>query len=322
MYIVQTVIHSITASLIVEGALISWNIRAPYLKQWFRMMIVFIPVIAFPIYQVISPHRGDVYFRLNSLFDSHRLFFFEIYNNISLSTIFFLALALTALIFIIQEFVPIASDILQKKHDHNEKLPEEINESFKLKISEALNGLPFDVDGVEILNDEDLMLFSATGMKPKIFVTTGLLEAFSIEHLNVAFAHEIAHIHRSRRPILILAYLFRVLMLYNPVAMFEFRRLAQEEEKVCDDIAINLTGKPNILIEAIEMLMTSTDEIDPKTNRGKGSILSAIEIHSYNIMLKNRIHRIKQYNQEDIQWWGIPYFLTLIIILCINYFIV
>ena len=322
MYVVQTIIHSFVASLIVESALISWKIRTPHLKQWFRIMVILLPISAFPVYQLINPDRGDVYFRLDSLFDSNRLLFFEIWGDVSFLFVFIFLLVLTAVIFVIQEFVPVLADILRKRPDYDEEVIEEMDESLNLKIIEGLEGLPIEMNSIEILNEADFVLFSTTGINPKIYVSTGLIEAFSPEHLKVAFAHEIAHIHRSRRPVLILAYLFRVLMLYNPIAMFEFRRLAQEEEKVCDDIAVSLTGKPDVLIEAIEMLRLSPDELKTKTNGGIDGIVSAVENYSYDILLKSRIKRIREHNQDDIRWWGIPYCLTLALIVCINYFIV
>lgn len=322
MYIVQNIIHSMIAFLVVEIAIISWKIRTPNIQQWFRILVIFLPVAAFPFYQLLSPHRGDVYFRVNSLFDSNRLLFLEMWGGISVLTIFILILAFTTLIFIIQELMPVISDILKKKPIAEEEVSEDIDESMEIKIAAALNGLPVDRHAVEILNDSDLILFSTTGKEPKIYVSTGIIESFSEDHLNVAFAHEIAHIQRSRRPVLILAYLFRIIMFFNPVAMIEFRRLAQEEEKVCDDIAIQLTGKPDVLTEAVEILRASPEDLKAETDKGIEGIVSAVENYSHDILLQTRIQRIAHYSQDDIDWWGIPYCLTATIIICINYFVV
>jgi len=72
-----------------------------------------------------------------------------------------------------------------------------------------MEGLPFDERLVEIIDDDDLALFSFTGLKPTIYVSTGLITTFSIEHLQVAFAHEVAHIHRSIGSALIFDVLLR-----------------------------------------------------------------------------------------------------------------
>ena len=73
-----------------------------------------------------------------------------------------------------------------------------------------MEGLPFDERLVEIIDDDDLTLFSFTGLKPTIYVSKRLITTFSIEHLQVAFAHEVAHIRRSLGSALIFAYMLRV----------------------------------------------------------------------------------------------------------------
>lgn len=104
--------------------------------------------------------------------------------------------------------------------------------------------------------------------------------------------------------------------------MIEFRKLAQEEEKVCDDIAIALTGKPEALAEAIDMLRPETEGnktvTDSKVVEG---IVLAIEDHSHDALLKSRGFRIR-HSHNDNPDWGIPYLVTLVLIICLNYFIV
>jgi len=76
-----------------------------------------------------------------------------------------------------------------------------------------------------------------------IYVSTGLI---SLSVRNIFRLHWRTKLPTSREaesPSSSFAYLLRVLLFFNPVAMIEFRRLAHEEEKVCDDIAIELTGK-------------------------------------------------------------------------------
>jgi Zn-dependent protease with chaperone function len=199
---------------------------------------------------------------------------------------------------------------------------EVVEEAVELKVSEALNGLPIERGAVEILHDEDLVIFSSTGLHPRIFLSIGIIKSFTSDHLRAAFAHELGHIRRSRRPVLILAYLLRVCMFYNPVALFEFRKMAQEEEDVCDDFAVALTGKPAALSEAVDMLRPEPEDYDVGPGRGGvRSIASAIEYHSHNALMKGRMLRIAQPHADDSSW-GVPYAATLALIVGINYFIV
>jgi hypothetical protein len=321
MYIIQTVIHSAIASLLVECAFLVWALKAPQVKQWFRFVVILLPIISFPLYQLAFPRRGDVYFRMESLFDSDRWFFIGQWGSISVLALFTVILAGTAIVFIVQELVPILSNILDQIHAAEQTIAEEIDESISRKVRKALKGLPLDESFVQIMNDEDLALFSSTGLKPMIYVSTGLIEAFSIEHLHVAFAHEIAHIQRSRTPVLILAYILRVIVFFNPIAMIEFRRIAHEEEKVCDDIAISMTGKPEVLSEAIEMLRPTPEDYNLDTSRGAERLVSTLEHYSHDILLKSRANRIRN-SIQDVPLWGVPFVVTIALIVSINFFIV
>jgi Zn-dependent protease with chaperone function len=321
MYAVQTILHSFIASVLSYCALLAWNLRSPQVKQRFHFMVIFLPVISFPLYQMIFPRRGDLYFRLESLLDSNKWFLLDLTDGVPLFALFIIVMALTSVVFLIQELVPIILHLFRQMRGGDETDADDADEALILKVSKALAGLPVDLKSVEILNDEDLALFSSTGLNPKIYVSTGLITSFSPEHLHTALAHEIGHIQRSRKPVLLLAYVFRMIMFYNPIAMIEFRKLAQEEEKVCDDIAVALTGRPDALAEAIDMLRPEAEGRNASNMGGVEGIVSTIEHHSHDALLKSRGFRIRQSRQDDPHW-GVPYIVTMSLIICLNYFIV
>jgi hypothetical protein len=70
MYVVQAFLHSALSAALVGSSLLAWNVRDPSVKQRFRLIVIFVPLLAFPLYQAISPDRGSVYFRLDALLDS------------------------------------------------------------------------------------------------------------------------------------------------------------------------------------------------------------------------------------------------------------
>lgn len=107
-------------------------------------------------------------------------------------------------------------------------------------------------------------------------------------------------------------------MFYNPIVMIEFRKLAQEEEKVCDDIAVAMTGNAKALAEAIDMLRPAAESTNIK---GVEAIAAGIERYSHEVLLKNRVLRLGD-NRGDNSSWGVPYFITMAFIIGINYFIV
>ncbi len=315
-------LHSAIASVLIGCAFIAWDLRSPRVKQRFRFMVIFLPVVSFPIFQLLSPERGDVYFRLGSLLDSNRWLFLEVWGWASALKVLFVICACTTIVFVLQELVPIVITQLEQMRETGQTVADEVDDGVVRKVAEAMEGLPFSANSVEIFDDEDLALFSNTGFNPRIYVSTGLIKSFNTEHLQAAFAHEIGHIRRSRRPTLILAYIVRTLMFYNPVAMIEFRRLAQEEEKICDDIAIALTGKPEAVVEAVNMLRPGPEEYGPGDHRrGFREIVSAFEQYSLAVILKSRAERIGQ-SRRDEPHWGVPYFITMALIIGINYYVV
>jgi Zn-dependent protease with chaperone function len=317
MYAVQTVLHSLIASVLVECAFMAWDIKAPSVKQRFRFMVILLPLLSFPVYQWISPRRGDAYFRLESLADSNKWFYLGPWNTPPIAVLFIILLAISSLIFIVQELLPIVFQMREQTRVADEPAADALENGMARKVSLAVEGLPFDERSVEILNDDDLVLFSDTGLNPRIYVSTGLIATFTIEHLQAALAHEIGHIQRTRKPVLIFAYILRMLMFYNPVIMVEFRKMAQEEENVCDDIAVALTGKPEALSEAVDLFRSAAEEHGP----GASGIASSLEQYSHNVLLKNRVLRIGQ-RREDDSPWSAPYFVTLALIVSINYFVV
>lgn len=323
MYAVQTVLHSLTASVISYCAILAWDVKTPWVKQKYFFLVIVLPVVSFPVYQTIYPQRGDPFFRLETLLDSNKWFLIDFSGVPPVLAVFMVILLLTSMVFTVQELVPIVLNVFRQKHESEvAEDTEEVEESIRLKVSNALFDLPITEDSVEIIHDDDLLLYSSTGLNPKIHVSTGLIKSFSSDHLQASFAHEIGHIQRSRKPVLLFAYLLRVCMFYNPIAMIEFRKLAQEEEKICDDIAITLTGKHESLAEAIEMLRPDTEHRNVEgSTKGMEGIASAIEDHGHDALLKSRGIRIGQ-SEHKQPWWGLPFVITLVLILCINFFVV
>lgn len=330
MYAVQTVLHSIVASALIDCAFIAWDIRGPRLTQRFRFLVIFLPAASFPIYQLITPGRGGVYFRLGSLLDSNKWLFFEFGGVPIFKILIVLSAAVTALIFVFQEFLPMAVHMLEQfRGDSGADGPQPVENPLEGRLAEALEGLPIGRERVSVLDDEDLVIFSDTWRNPQIYISTGLIRAFDAPQLRAALAHEVGHIQRSKKPVLIVAYVLRLAMFYNPVAMIEFRKLAQEEEKICDDFAIGMTGRPSALRQAIEMLREPVENPFSPEREGKGkgavrgfdAVASAFEQYGLDSLLRSRIRRIGHPLRDEAPW-RVPFLITFALIAGINYFVV
>ncbi len=322
MFALQAALHSLVAMVLAESAIIAWEIGDPAVRQRFRFLVILVPIAFFPLYQFVDPHRGDVYFRFMSLMDSNRWFFLEPVSGMPVLLAVLAIFALTAAVFFLQELMPIAMHLVEKGRGGADGEPGEVDEASERKVQEALDGLPIGMDTVDIFEDAELVIFSSTGFDPKVHVSTGLAGAFTAGQLRVAIAHEIAHIQRSRKPFLIVAYLLRMIAFYNPVSLVVFRKLAQEEEMVCDDIAVQITGDRESLADAVNLLRPEDDERAPDDEaRGIGRMVSAVERYGLDLMLAHRAERIAE-PRDDESHWRLPYLVTLASIVGVNYFVV
>jgi Zn-dependent protease with chaperone function len=318
MYIVQSICHSAVAAAVADISILAWKVNSPLLRQRFRVIVILVPIFSFPLYQAINPDRGSISFRLEALFDINKWLNLELWGKIPFGTLFILMLTITAIVFVLQEMIPVLRHVIES--GKSAPVMEDPPDSPVLK--NALEGLPGEKPDISIIDDDELILFSSTGREPNIFLSTGLLREFDAEQLQVAIAHEIAHIKRSRKPLLVLVFIFRVLMLFNPVALIEFRKTVQEEEKICDSIAVSITEKPQVLAEVLGKFRTGA-----QGNEGLGpvklsSMANALERYSHDMLLQSRILRLKQETAYGAGEGWFQFAVTLVFIIFLNYFIV
>lgn len=315
-HIVQAFFHSLTATVIVDRAIQTWDISDPLVRQRFRLIAILAPAFSYPLYQLINPERGSIYFRLDALFDSGRWLNLALWGKIPLSIFFVLLLAFTALIFLVQELIPILRHAAESKQSELEwDHPKEDS-----AVAMALEGLPLERSEIFIARDDDPVISSTTGDGAAVFLSTGLVDRLAPEELQAAIAHEVAHIRRSRRPLLIFTYLIRVLMFFNPATLVEFRRMTEDEEKICDDVAVELTRRPLALANALEALREG--ESGKVEGKNPSEMMWAIERMSHDILLQSRIRRLREgrAGTKESCWPRLT--VTLVVILTINYFIV
>jgi Zn-dependent protease with chaperone function len=319
MYVVQSFWHSLIATVLVDSAIRIWGINNSSVRQRFRFLVLICPIVLFPLYQAINPDRGSLFFRLEALFDSNRLMNLELWGTIPFSAAVVLVVCITTIIFIIQEMIPIIGHALESRQPGPEgELPAEDS-----PVQKALEDLPGEKPDVVIVEDDEFVLYSTTGKKTAIFLSSGILKMLSVEQLQAAIAHEIAHIIRNRQPVLIIIFLLRLLMFYNPVVLFEFRRIAQEEENICDDVAVSLTRKPHALVETLKKLYYEPEERNPMNLRELSKLKDSIEEYGHNMHIEARIMRLEQgggSKKTGSVWFA--FVLTLSAIIVMNYFIV
>lgn len=296
-YIIETTIHSIIAVIIINIIRKSWNIDSPVNLQRLHFIPIVQPPLMLIIYNILDPFRYSPERRLTALLDIEGILAVE-YSGISLGMLLLSSMFLVVAVFIFQEILPVAKNILIIKKEEEKRI---IN-TFHVHIFNKSHE-------VNIIEDDAYIIFSSTSTRPSIFISSGLINNFSHEELDAALAHEAAHIIRSKRPALIVVYIFRIAMFFNPVALIEFRKAVQEEEKICDRMAQEWTGNPEALRSVLKRFLPETH--DKATHNRAG----------YELLIIERLKALTDVNPEKEGKSILTLTLAIILTGAINYFI-
>ena len=317
IHVVQAFLHSLSAAIIADRAIVAWNIRSPVIRQKFHLIAVFGPVFSYPLYQWINPDRGSMHFRLGTLFDSSRWFNLELWNVLPAGPLLVLVLGVATAIFLFQELIP----ILRHRPGPADPASRTVRASQGSPAASAAEGLDGEAPVLFIVEDDDPAIHSVTSRSPAIYLTTGLVRSLQPAELRAAIAHEVAHMRRSGRPLLTVAYVMRVLLFFSAATLVAFRKAAAEEEKICDDWAVKVTGTPDALAAVLEKLRHSDAYEIEDHEAGEG--LRSIERISYDLMVRERIRRLAdgRSTTADTGDW-LKFAVTVASIAILNYYIV
>ncbi len=318
MYVAQSFCHSLVAAVITERAVKAWKIEDPMMQQRFHLIAVIFPIFSFPLYQAINAARSSAQFRLDTLFDVNRWLNWEIWGVVPLGLLFLVMLIATSLVFLFQETIPVVKHMLESGTAEHEGTPCE-PEPFVEKASKALS---METPAVLVLDEDEPVLFSSTGRDPVIFMSAGLRGTLTEDQLHGAFAHELAHIARSRRPLLIVAFILRAILFFNPAVLVKFRRAVRDEEKICDDIAVSLTNDPKALADALGKFYHTPEGLPGTDGQKAPEAQVPLEEYSYNLLLKSRIARLEHVIPGARKRGMGPFTITLLVIIILNYFVV
>lgn len=319
LYMAQAFFHSLVASIVAEIAIKAWDVRDPAVRQRVFLVPVVAPVFLFPLFQLFRPERGSTYFRLGTIFESGRWLELEMLGTHPVMGGLVLVFTITSLVFLFQELIPILRHSFESGKP--EKAVGKVDCLEDPAIRTAMETLPL-VPAVFIVEDDDFLIYSTTGKSAAVYVSSSLVKTLTEGELRSAVAHEISHVVRSRHPMLVAAYLLRALMFFNPVVLMEFRRAAQEEEKVCDEFAVSVTRNRRALVQALRKLYLPPEEPPPPRGRKTRKTAKEIEERSHRLNIESRISRLESVEDHDpgIRWL-VPAAVIVAAVL-INYFIV
>ena len=319
LYVAQAFFHSLIASVIAEIAIKAWNVRDPSVRQRVFLVPIVAPVFLFPLYQLFRPERGSSYFRLGTIFDSGRWLELETLGIHPVMAGLAVVFTITSLVFLFQEFLPILRHSIEGSTPG--KAVGKVDCLEDPAIRTAMETLPA-APAVFVVEDDDFLICSTTGKDAAVYVSSALVSTLPDGELRSAVAHEISHVVRSRHPMLVVAYLLRALMFFNPVVLMEFRRAAQEEEKVCDAFAVSVTGNRSGLVQALRKLYLPPEDPPPPRGRRTRKTAKEIEERSYRLNIESRISMLQSGRDFVSEFrWLVPAAVTVTAVL-VNYFVV
>lgn len=289
-FLAQSFLHSLIAALIVDTALIAWKIEDPVARQRYRLLVLIVPVLSLPLYQILAPERGSALFRLDALFDLGRWLNLDLGGGIPAGALFLLFLLFTSAVFVVQELLPITRHTLGSGN----RAPGGSVPGAESRVTQVVESLPCAKPTVVILDDEEPVIFSSTGREPVVYLSGGLVKQLSFGELRAAIAHEIGHIRRSRRPGMVLIFLLRVALFFNPIILMEFRRIVQEEEKICDDLAVSLAGSRAGLASALRKFYFAGGDVSAHPLRDAPRLRDRLEEYSHTLLIESRITRLEE----------------------------
>ncbi|MGE5189113.1 MAG: M56 family metallopeptidase [Gemmatimonadota bacterium] len=317
--VVQSFFHSLMAAAVAEIAVKSFGIRNPRSRQRLFLAVIVAPVVTVPAYLLAVPHRVSVPFRTAALFDSGRWLFLEALGFLPVAAVLVLAFLVASLSFAFQELAPILYQTLRPaRPDAGAR-----DGAADPAVRDALARLPGSAPPVFVVEDEDLFIFSTTGKNASITLSSGLAAALSVDQLRAALAHEIAHVTRSRLPLLPAVFFLRIVMFFNPVVLMAFRRAVQEDERICDEMAVALTGDRVALAETLRTLYLGPRDPGPEERRRSAlHLVEEMDRHSHRLNIESRIAGIVDGSgaAEDGGWLALASSVAAIVAL--NYFIV
>jgi Zn-dependent protease with chaperone function len=287
-YVLQSILHSLIAAVVVEILLHVWGERRPEVRLRFLLLVLLVSVMSFPLFQWMDPQHSTFRFRSDgALFDSTAWLQLRLWDGVLLWHVGLLVLAIASLLFLIQDAGPIVFPYF-----HRNVRRTLYASGTEPALDTALAGLKRkvpEVPPVFVLAVQEPLLYTDGIRKGVINISRPLIESLDAEELESVLAHEVAHIARKDNAIGWLLVVLRFLVLFNPVALVAFRRMIHEREKLCDDLGCRLTGKPLALASSLAKVfrLASSGPV--------GSVVSPfhqLEIHSQRVRIEDRVGRL------------------------------
>ena len=293
-YLAQTFCYSLVVALVVEFLLRVWHIEAPLEKIRFRILALALPVISFPLFQLLHPARGDVAFRAQfALLDVGKWLRLPLAKGLTLGSVLFWFFVAISVVFLLQELLPAVQQFLRCHRRDLQHVSTESYAELHAVTREIAGRFGGSVPVLQEVEDEVPLIYFAGIRRPALIFSKSLLTLLDPLELKAVLAHEMAHLVRRENRWNLWLLLLRLAMFYNPVAMIVFHRILKEKEKLCDDWAVAATGLPNHLASGLLKVFRASEGVRPTPARfWLANRVDALESYSRRAVIEERLYRI------------------------------
>ena len=320
-YVVQMIAHSMCVAIVVEALLGLWRVTIPSDRAHFRTLYVLIPLVAWPIYQLLDPDRGSPRFREQVAVMDTQPWLSLTLGGISGWVWMTVFIAVGVLLFFGRTLVPTGHrHLLGVLHREGTLAAPLVS-----KLQSSLQNLDNTTRPATRVVDIPWAVAYLNGLwRVSIAVSAPLVALLDEEELKAVLAHENAHyIHCDNlRSWLLLA--LGTLMFYNPVAMVALQRISLDLELACDDVAATREGRPLALASAL--IKTTRHNMSISMNpsrRSPASWMSRLETHVHRGLVARRVRRLSRYQPPQptqLKWLKLS--LTAVLSAALFFFVV
>jgi len=316
-YITQSVFHTAIITAVIETLLWLWRVRKPFLQIKLRMLVLQLPVFSLPFYFLLYPPRADDSFRQQvALTDFNQWLGLGLGGGVFLWHFFVALLALTTVYFILKELVP----SLRHYFGHQPSFSAIAAGEFP-ELDEALASLA--QAKVKVLLSPDIEPVLYTFRREAIIISRATIDLLESNELQTVMSHELAHLGPAYR-IDRLAAVLRFLTFYNPVVLFIFGRIINDNEKNCDDIAIAATGERLALASGIVKMSRQTPASGvPAVQRRWWPSITTWEYRASGTLMTQRVARLLEPEKDGtIPAQNLGLFVTATLLSAMLFFVV
>lgn len=298
-YVSQSLLHSLIVALVVEALIRAWRIRAPRVRLRLHSLVLILPTLAFPVFQLLDSTRGTAFFREHlALFDSFLWLRLPLWDHFFLGYLPLVVMGGAAVAFVLQELIPFVEETMWETGTWESVVPGRFPK-LDTALARVSAKIPVSIPPVSLTSGDMPTVYISSLVRPRLVISRSFIDLLTERELEGVLAHELAHMlrHDIWKGWVLTA--LRLLQFYNPIVLLVFRRITQDGEMTCDDLAVSWTKDPDGYAESLQKVSQTSGEgrdtpQPAKTPGGLGTIRSRLETHSERVLIKERVERLGQ----------------------------